>query len=172
VTQTAKSPTASATGPGQTVLRWLFAGPSGTGKTLAASVIARDPRRRPVPRKPGNGCQQVHRRNREEPGTVFKAAQRSGAVLLFDEADAIFGKRSEVRGAGLVRCPRAPQRTSRPTTARRGKRRTRSVSRPGISGDSGLTGTAPRRTTSDIHRCQSSTARISLFSQGKSSTRP
>ena len=52
---------------------------------------------RPVPHRPGRGGQQVHRRDREEPARVFDAAESGGAILLFDEADALFGKRSEVK---------------------------------------------------------------------------
>ena len=44
------------------------------------------------------GGQQVHRRNREEPAPACSTRQRqAGAILLFDEADALFGKRSEVK---------------------------------------------------------------------------
>ena len=43
------------------------------------------------------GGQQVHRRDREEPARVFDAAEQGGAILLFDEADALFGKRTEVK---------------------------------------------------------------------------
>ena len=77
----------------------LFAGPSGTGKTLAASVIASD---LSAPLFRVNLATVVSKyigeteKNLER---IFAAAQRSGAMLLFDEADAIFGKRSEVRDA-------------------------------------------------------------------------
>ena len=77
----------------------LFAGPSGTGKTLAAEVMAGRARARPVPHRPVGGREQVHRRDREEPRPVFSAAaEDANAVLFFDEADALFGKRSEVQG--------------------------------------------------------------------------
>ena len=75
----------------------LFAGPSGTGKTLAAEVIAGELRvdllridlSQVVSKYIGETEKHLRR--------VFDMAERSGAVLLFDEADALFGKRSEVR---------------------------------------------------------------------------
>jgi len=74
----------------------LFAGPSGTGKTLAAEVLARELRldlyridlSQVVSKYIGETEKSLRR--------VFDAAEHSGAVLLFDEADALFGKRGEV----------------------------------------------------------------------------
>ena len=75
----------------------LFTGESGTGKTLAAEVLAasldldlyRIDLASVVSKYIGETEKNLKR--------VFDAADSSGAVLLFDEADAIFGKRSEVR---------------------------------------------------------------------------
>ena len=75
----------------------LFAGESGTGKTLAAEVIAnavsldlyRVDLATVVSKYIGETEKNLKR--------VFDAAESSGAVLLFDEADALFGKRSEVK---------------------------------------------------------------------------
>jgi hypothetical protein len=75
----------------------LFAGPSGTGKTLAAEVIATGLRldlyridlSQVVSKYIGETEKNLRR--------VFDAAEEGGAVLLFDEADALFGKRSEVK---------------------------------------------------------------------------
>lgn len=75
----------------------LFAGPSGTGKTLAAEVIAgeleldlcRVDLSSVVSKYIGETEKNLRR--------VFDAAEEGGAVLLFDEADALFGKRSEVK---------------------------------------------------------------------------
>jgi len=75
----------------------LFAGPSGTGKTMAAEVLARDLRldlysidlSQVVSKYIGETEKNLRR--------VFDAAEEGGTVLLFDEADALFGKRSEVK---------------------------------------------------------------------------
>ena len=75
----------------------LFTGESGTGKTLAAEVLAgaldldlyRIDLASVVSKYIGETEKNLKR--------LFDAADASGAVLLFDEADAIFGKRSEVR---------------------------------------------------------------------------
>src|SRR3569623_75851 len=75
----------------------LFAGESGTGMTLAAEVISADLGRdlfridlaAVVSKYIGETDKNLER--------LFGAAEASGAVLLFDEADALFGKRSEVK---------------------------------------------------------------------------
>jgi ATPase family protein associated with various cellular activities (AAA)/winged helix domain-containing protein len=75
----------------------LFAGESGTGKTLAAEVLAgelgldlyRIDLAGTVSKYIGETEKNLRR--------VFDAAEASGAVLLFDEADALFGKRGEVK---------------------------------------------------------------------------
>lgn len=75
----------------------LFCGPSGTGKTLAAEVLASELRvdlyridlSQVVDKYVGETEKNLRR--------VFDAAEESGALLLFDEADALFGKRSEVK---------------------------------------------------------------------------
>jgi hypothetical protein len=77
----------------------LFAGPSGTGKTLAAEVLAgalrldlyRIDLAAVVSKYVGETEKNLRR--------VFDAAEAGGAVLLFDEADALFGKRAEVSDA-------------------------------------------------------------------------
>jgi hypothetical protein len=75
----------------------LFAGPSGTGKTLAAEIVAceveldlyRIDLAGVVDKYVGETEKNLRR--------VFDAAEASGAVLFFDEADALFGKRTEVK---------------------------------------------------------------------------
>jgi hypothetical protein len=75
----------------------LFAGASGTGKTMAAEVLASSLRldlyridlSAVVSKYIGETEKNLRR--------IFDAAEEGGAVLLFDEADALFGKRSEVR---------------------------------------------------------------------------
>jgi len=75
----------------------LFYGESGTGKTLAAEVIANglslDLYRVDLSRVVSKYIGETEKNLRR----VFDAAEESGAVLLFDEADALFGRRSEVR---------------------------------------------------------------------------
>jgi hypothetical protein len=75
----------------------LFAGPSGTGKTLAAEVLANelhlDLFRIDLSQVVSKYIGETEKNLR----AVFDAAESCGAVLLFDEADALFGKRSEVR---------------------------------------------------------------------------
>src|SRR5262249_40650109 len=75
----------------------LFSGPSGTGKTMAAEVLANELRldlfridlSQVVSKYIGETEKNLRR--------VFDAADSGAAILLFDEADALFGKRSEVK---------------------------------------------------------------------------
>jgi AAA+ superfamily predicted ATPase len=75
----------------------LFYGPSGTGKTMAAEVLASELRldlyhidlSRVVSKYIGETEANLRR--------VFDAAEDNGAILLFDEADSLFGARSEVK---------------------------------------------------------------------------
>jgi hypothetical protein len=77
----------------------LFAGPSGTGKTMAAEVLAHALRldlyhidlSAVVSKYIGETERNLRR--------IFDAAEEGGAILLFDEADALFGKRSEVKNS-------------------------------------------------------------------------
>jgi hypothetical protein len=75
----------------------LFAGPSGTGKSMAAEVIAGslglDLYRIDLSGVVNKYIGETEKNLRR----IFEAAEASGAVLLFDEADALFGKRSEVK---------------------------------------------------------------------------
>jgi hypothetical protein len=75
----------------------LFAGDSGTGKTLAAESIANevglDLYRIDLATVVSKYIGETEKNLRR----LFEAAEASGAVLLFDEADALFGKRSEVK---------------------------------------------------------------------------
>lgn len=75
----------------------LFAGSSGTGKTLAAEILAKEL------------CLDLYRidlstvinkyigETEKNLRRVFDAAEAGGAILLFDEADALFGKRTETK---------------------------------------------------------------------------
>jgi hypothetical protein len=75
----------------------LFCGESGTGKTLAAEVLAReldlDLYRIDLASIVSKYIGETEKNLRR----VFDAAEDTGAILLFDEADALFGKRSEVK---------------------------------------------------------------------------
>ena len=75
----------------------LFHGPSGTGKTLAALAIARELGTNVAAHRPGERGEQYIGETEKHIDAVFNEAEQSGAILLFDEADAIFGKRSEVK---------------------------------------------------------------------------
>jgi hypothetical protein len=75
----------------------LFTGESGTGKTLAAEVLAHelglDLYRIDLSAVVSKYIGETEKNLRQ----VFDAAEEGGVLLLFDEADALFGKRSEVR---------------------------------------------------------------------------
>ena len=78
-------------------LATLFAGESGTGKTLAAEVLAHtlqlDLYRIDLSAVVSKYIGETEKNLRK----VFDAAEDCGAILLFDEADALFGKRTEVK---------------------------------------------------------------------------
>ncbi len=77
----------------------LFAGPPGTGKTMAAELISADIG---VELYAADLAQLVSKyvgETEENLDRLFRAAEGSSAMLLFDEADAIFGRRGEVREA-------------------------------------------------------------------------
>jgi len=80
-------------------LNALFSGPPGTGKTMAAEVIANELQldlyridlSQVVSKYIGETEKNLHQ--------IFQEAEASHAILFFDEADALFGKRSEVKDA-------------------------------------------------------------------------
>ena len=74
----------------------LFAGPSGTGKTLAAEVIANE-LELDLYRVDLSGVVSKYIGETEKNlARIFDAADGGGVILLFDEADALFGERSQV----------------------------------------------------------------------------
>jgi ATPase family associated with various cellular activities (AAA) len=77
----------------------LFYGPSGTGKTTAAEIIAHDLNLDLYRVDLSQVSSKYIGETEKNLKKVFAAAESSGAVLLFDEADSIIGKRSEVKDA-------------------------------------------------------------------------
>jgi hypothetical protein len=75
----------------------LFAGVSGTGKTMAAEVLAAELGLDLYRIDLSGVVSRYIGETEKNLGRVFDAAEASGTVLLFDEADALFGKRGEVR---------------------------------------------------------------------------
>ena len=75
----------------------LFAGSSGTGKTMAAEVLANDLRLDLYRIDLSSVVSKYIGETEKNLRRVFDAAEEGGVILLFDEADALFGKRSDVR---------------------------------------------------------------------------
>jgi len=77
----------------------LFSGPSGTGKTMAAGILARSLGLELFKVDLATVVSKYIGETEKNLSRVFDAAERSSGVLLFDEADALFGKRSEIKDA-------------------------------------------------------------------------
>ena len=75
----------------------LFAGSSGTGKTLAAEVIGNELELDVYRVDLSAVVSKYIGETEKNLARVFDAAEGSGVILLFDEADALFGKRTEVK---------------------------------------------------------------------------
>jgi hypothetical protein len=75
----------------------LFTGASGTGKTMAAEALARELRLDLYRIDLSSVVSKYIGETEKNLKQVFDGAEEGGALLLFDEADALFGKRSEVR---------------------------------------------------------------------------
>jgi hypothetical protein len=75
----------------------LFAGESGTGKTMAAEALANELHLDLYRIDLAAAVSKYIGETEKNLKRVFDAAEDSGAILLFDEADALFGKRSEVK---------------------------------------------------------------------------
>lgn len=75
----------------------MFAGESGTGKTMAAEVIANDLGLNLYRIDLSGVVSKYIGETEKNLRRVFDAAEDGGAILFFDEADALFGKRSEVK---------------------------------------------------------------------------
>ncbi len=77
----------------------LFAGEPGTGKTMAAEIIARELGLDLYKIDLSTIVSKYIGETEKNLEKIFSEAQSSNAILFFDEADAIFGKRSEVKDA-------------------------------------------------------------------------
>ena len=75
----------------------LFAGASGTGKTLAAEVLGNELQLDVYRIDLSSVVSKYIGETEKNLRKIFDAAEGCGAILLFDEADALFGKRSEVK---------------------------------------------------------------------------
>jgi hypothetical protein len=80
-------------------LKVLFAGESGTGKTMASRVLARVLGLEIFRLDLATVVSKYIGETEKNLDRVFAAADGSNAILFFDEADALFGKRSEVKDA-------------------------------------------------------------------------
>ena len=75
----------------------LFVGPSGTGKTMAAEIIASELQLDLYKIDLSCVVSKYIGETEKNLSRIFQEAEQSNAILFFDEADAIFGKRSEVK---------------------------------------------------------------------------
>ncbi len=77
----------------------LFCGDSGTGKTLAAEVLAQELDLQLFRIDLSAVLSKYIGETEKNLGRLFDAAEHGGAILFFDEADALFGKRSEIHSS-------------------------------------------------------------------------
>jgi len=75
----------------------MFTGESGTGKTMAAEVLANELQLDLYRIDLSQVVNKYIGETEKNLKKIFDAAEQGGAILLFDEADALFGKRSEVK---------------------------------------------------------------------------
>jgi SpoVK/Ycf46/Vps4 family AAA+-type ATPase len=80
-------------------VRMLFSGPPGTGKTLSAEVLARELGADLLVVDVSRVLSKWIGETEKNLAEVFDAAERAQAVLFFDEADGLFGRRTEVSDA-------------------------------------------------------------------------
>lgn len=80
-------------------LNALFSGPSGTGKTMAAEVLAHELGLDLYKIDLSQVVSKYIGETEKNLGRIFTEAETSNAILFFDEADALFGRRSEVKDA-------------------------------------------------------------------------
>jgi hypothetical protein len=77
----------------------MFSGPSGTGKTMCAQVIAASLGVELMQVEIARCVSKYIGETEKNIDRCFEAAEAASAVLLFDEADALFGKRTEIKDA-------------------------------------------------------------------------
>jgi SpoVK/Ycf46/Vps4 family AAA+-type ATPase len=77
----------------------LFSGPPGTGKTMVAALIARELGLELYQVDMGKVVSKWIGETERNLGELFDAAEAGHAILLFDEADSLFGKRTEVKSS-------------------------------------------------------------------------
>ncbi|MBF9031848.1 AAA family ATPase [Rhodobacterales bacterium HKCCE3408] len=77
----------------------LFSGPSGTGKTMTAQIIARELGVDLMQVELSRCVSKYIGETEKNIDACFEAAEAASALLLFDEADAMFGKRTEIKDA-------------------------------------------------------------------------
>lgn len=75
----------------------VFAGPPGTGKTMAAQVIASELGMELYRVELPSVVDKYIGETQKKLNRIFEEAQKSTAILFFDEADVLFGKRTEIR---------------------------------------------------------------------------
>lgn len=80
-------------------LNVLFSGPPGSGKTMAAEVIANEIGLEIYKVDVSQIVSKYIGETEKNLSEIFAEAETSNAILFFDEADALFGKRSEVKDA-------------------------------------------------------------------------
>ena len=80
-------------------LNVLFTGPSGTGKTMASEVLARELSLNLLQIDLSSVVSKYIGETEKNLSTVFREAEQSQSLLFFDEADSLFGKRTEVKDA-------------------------------------------------------------------------
>lgn len=80
-------------------LSMLFAGPPGTGKTMSAQVVAKELQMELYKIDLSQVISKYIGETEKNLHEIFQEGRKSGAILFFDETDALFGKRSEVKDA-------------------------------------------------------------------------
>ena len=80
-------------------LNVLFTGPSGTGKTMAAEILAHELSLDLLQIDLSSVVSKYIGETEKNLSAIFREAEQSQALLFFDEADSLFGKRTEVKDA-------------------------------------------------------------------------